>query len=156
MNELDEIYLRSLSYEALGGDPTALNAVKWDRTSSNDAGMRVGHDDMTGQQFVLGAAELPPSAPQINAPQKLDVKSLIPAPPGANTDGQATELAKNISDPEDDGNSFGKFLGDLGVFLNSSSSELAGGVARFVGNSAGAFGLIPQGDVESLVLLINQ
>jgi hypothetical protein len=37
MNELDELYLRFLSNEALSGDPTALNAVAWDRIE-NEAG----------------------------------------------------------------------------------------------------------------------
>jgi len=65
MNELDEIYLRSVSNETLGGDLTALNAVKWDRTEDQPDGTRIGFDDMTGQSFVLGKSDPPPAAPAL-------------------------------------------------------------------------------------------
>jgi len=53
MSELNEIYLRARSNDALASDPAALAAVKWDRVETKDNGSRVGYDDTTGQAFIL-------------------------------------------------------------------------------------------------------
>jgi hypothetical protein len=130
MNELDEIYLRSVSNETLGGDLTALNAVKWDRTEDQPDGTRVGFDDMTGQSFVLGKSE-PPPAP---APAPSAV-----APP-----------------PAEEGSSLGEFLGKLNVALDSQFSGLTKGVVNFLANTAGALGIVEQKDVDKFLKAIDE
>lgn len=128
MNELDEIYLRSVSNETLGGDLTALNAVKWDRTEDQPDGTRVGFDDMTGQSFVLGKSELPPAAPAPAAE----------APP-----------------PVQEGTSLGEFLGKLNVALDAPFSGVAEGIARFVGNTIGATGIVEQKEVDRFFKMVD-
>tara|TARA_R100001509_G_C4864561_1_gene214615 strand:+ start:775 stop:1623 length:849 start_codon:yes stop_codon:yes gene_type:complete len=128
MNELDEIYLRSVSNETLGGDLTALNAVKWDRTEDQPDGTRVGFDDMTGQSFVLGKSEPPPAAPAPAAE----------APP-----------------PAEEGSSLGEFLGKLNVALDAPFSGVAEGIARFVGNTIGATGIVEQKEVDRFFKMVD-
>ncbi len=133
MNELDEIYLRSVSNETLGGDLTALNAVKWDRTEDQPDGTRVGFDDMTGQSFVLGKSEPPPALAPASKP---------PAP--------------EAQPAEDDGSSFGQFLGDLNVALDAPFSGITQGVAKFLGNTAGALGIVEQTDVDKFFKAVDE
>ena len=128
MNELDEIYLRSVSNETLGGDLAALNAVKWDRTEDQPDGTRVGFDDMTGQSFVLGKSEPPPAAPAPAAE----------APP-----------------PAEEGSSLGEFLGRLDTALNAPFAGVAQGVARFLGNTAGAMGIVEQKEVDRFFKMVD-
>lgn len=128
MNELDEIYLRSLSNETLGGDLAALNAVKWDRTEDQPDGTRVGFDDMTGQSFVLGKSEPPPAAP---------------AP------------AAEAPAPVQEGSSLGEFLGRLDTALNAPFAGVAQGVARFLGNTAGAMGIVEQKEVDRFFKMVD-
>lgn len=56
--EIEDIYARAKSLDALGSDPTALAAVNWDRTETRvtpaGAVERVGYDAMTGHSAVLG------------------------------------------------------------------------------------------------------
>lgn len=123
MNELDEIYFRALSNDALGGDLTALNAVKWDRVEDDVDGQSYGHDDMTGQRFALGEA----MSPVTPAP------SISPVAP-------ATVEEKDTS--------IGTVLGDLDAFLNAPFAGVGSGVARFLGNTAAAAGVVDQEDVD--------
>jgi len=133
MNELDEIYFRSLSNEALGSDSTALNAVKWDRVEDNEDGYRYGHDDMTGQQFVLGEVDPPPVTSAPSAPPVAEKELIV----------------------FDDPSSFGKFLGELSIFLNAPFAGITEGVARVIGNTAGATGLVDQKDVDKFFKYVD-
>jgi len=122
MNELDEIYFRALSNDALGGDLTALNAVKWDRVEDDVDGQSYGHDDMTGQRFALGEA-MPPVAP---APVEEKDTSINTQPPAQTT--PTAEAADPGYDKVGDDIKRGMLTGqrDAGRAFNETAATVVG------------------------------
>ena len=57
---------------------------------------------------------------------------------------------------DDDSSSFGSFLGDLNVALDSPFSGLTRGVAKFIGNTAGALGIVDQKDVDTFFKTVDE
>lgn len=57
---------------------------------------------------------------------------------------------------DDDSSSFGSFLGDLNVALDSPFSGLTKGVAKFIGNTAGALGVVDQKDVDTFFKTVDE
>lgn len=57
---------------------------------------------------------------------------------------------------DDDSSSFGSFLGDLNVALDSPFSGLTKGVAKFIGNTAGALGIVDQKDVDTFFKTVDE
>ena len=184
MNELDELYLRFLSNEALSGDPTALNAVAWDRIENEADGTRVGYDDTTGQQFVLGQDEPAPVAPTPAAPADASASSVethyphepaAPRPLAEVSTPQAapaedavqrrmTLLASTMrpagAERDEESNTWwqdiGSDLGRLNVALDAPAGGWAQGIMRAALNSAGALRIVDQNDVDEYFQLVDE
>jgi len=184
MNELDELYLRFLSNEALSGDPTALNAVAWDRIENEADGTRVGYDDTTGQRFVLGQDEPAPVAPTPAAPADASASSVethyphepaAPRPLAEVSTPQAapaedavqqrmTLLASTMrqagAERDEESNTWwqdiGSDLGKLSVALDAPAGGWAQGIMRAALNSAGALRIVDQNDVDEYFQLVDE
>ena len=64
--------------------------------------------------------------------------------------------APDASPQSDNKSSVGKILGDIGQFIDSPFTGVTQGVARVIGNTAGALGIVDQKDVDRFFKMVDE